>query len=235
MKVKEMLHEGKAKKVWSTEDPQLIIQEFKDDATAFDGKKKGQIKNKGIINNEISSYLFNYLENYYVPTHFVKKLNDRQMLCKKLDIIPIEVVMRNIAAGSLCKRYNVEEGKVLDTPVIELYLKNDDLHDPLMNEYHAYAFGLATPEEIRTIVRSATKINAVLRSFFERRNLKLVDFKLEFGRHKKQILLGDEISPDTCRFWDVISDEKLDKDRFRLDLGKVEEAYEEVKSRIFTE
>ncbi len=235
MKTKELLHEGKAKKVWSTEDQDMIIQEFKDDATAFDGKKKGKINNKGVINNDISAHLFKYLENYYVPTHFIKKLNERQMLCKKLDIIPIEVVMRNVAAGSLCKRYNIEEGKVLETPVMELYLKDDDLGDPLMNEYHAYAFNLATPEEIRTIVRLSTKINAVLKSFFERRGLKLVDFKLEFGRHKKQILLGDEISPDTCRFWDIDSNEKMDKDRFRFDMGKVEEAYEEVRKRIFSE
>ena len=235
MKTKDLLAEGKGKKVWSTEDNDKVVIEFKDEASAFNGKKKGKIKNKGIINNDISEYLFNYLENYYVPTHFIKKISERQMLCKKLDIIPMEIVMRNVAAGSLCTRYNIEEGKVLDTPIMELYLKNDKLGDPLMNEYHAYAFDIVTPEEIRTIVRLSTKINAVLKSFFTRRNLKLVDFKLEFGRYNKQVVLADEISPDSCRVWDISSNEKLDKDRFRFDMGKVEEAYEEVKKRIFSQ
>jgi len=227
-----LLHEGKAKKVWQTDDPDLIIQEFKDDATAFNNKKKGSIADKGVTNNAIASRLFAMLAENGIPTHFVSKLNDRDMLCKKLDIIMVEVVTRNIAAGSLVRRYGFTEGAVLKQPIVELYLKDDDLDDPLMNEAHAVELGLATREELALLKELAEKINALLVAWFAERKLRLVDFKLEFGRHKGEILLGDEISPDTCRFWDAESGEKLDKDRFRLDLGGVEDAYSEVKRRV---
>ncbi|NOY78894.1 MAG: phosphoribosylaminoimidazolesuccinocarboxamide synthase [Calditrichaeota bacterium] len=232
MKKGELLYEGKAKKLYATDNPDMVIQEFKDDATAFNGKKKGTIKDKGVVNNKISAFIFEFLESYHVPTHFEKVLSDREMLVKKLDIIPVEVVMRNIATGSLVKRYGLEEGKELDYPVLEFYLKDDELNDPMINEHHAVAFGLATPDEMETISRYATKINAILKSFFIRRKIRLIDFKLEFGRFKDRILLGDEISPDTCRFWDLETGEKLDKDRFRQDLGRVEEAYQEMLNRI---
>jgi len=232
LKKEELLYEGKAKKIFATDDPDLVIQEFKDDATAFNGKKKGTIRDKGVVNNKISAFIFEFLESYHVPTHFENVLSDREMLVKKLDIVPVEVVMRNIATGSLVKRYGLEEGKELDYPVLEFYLKNDDLNDPMINEHHAVAFGLATPDEMETISRYATKINAILKSFFIRRKIRLIDFKLEFGRFKDRILLGDEISPDTCRFWDLETGEKLDKDRFRQDLGGVEEAYQEMLNRI---
>lgn len=232
MKKGELLYEGKAKKMYATDDPDFVIQEFKDDATAFNGKKKGTIKNKGIVNNKISAFIFEFLESYHIPTHFEKVLSDREMLVKKLNIIPVEVVMRNIATGSLVKRYGLEEGKELEYPVLEFYLKNDALDDPMINEHHAVAFGLATPGEMDTISRYGTKINAILKSFFIRRKIRLVDFKLEFGRFKDRIVLGDEISPDTCRFWDLDTGEKLDKDRFRQDLGGIEEAYKEILSRV---
>ena len=227
-----LLHEGKAKKVWQIDEPDLIIQEFKDDATAFNNKKKGSIADKGVTNNAISCRLFTMLGEQGIPTHFVSQLNDRDMLCKSLDIIKVEVVTRNIAAGSLVRRYGFPEGTVLAEPIIELYLKNDDLDDPLMNESHAVALGIASYEEVSVLKEMAAKINALLKPYFAERKLRLVDFKLEFGRHKGQILLGDEISPDTCRFWDSESGEKLDKDRFRLDLGGVEDAYSEVKKRV---
>ncbi len=232
MKKGELLYEGKAKKLYATDDPNLVIQEFKDDATAFNGKKKGTIQDKGIVNNKMSAFIFEFLESYHIPTHFEKVLSDREMLVKKLKIVPIEVVMRNIATGSLVKRYGLEDGKDLDYPVLEFYLKNDDLDDPMMNEHHAVAFGLATPEEMATITRFAMKINAILKSFFIRRKIRLVDFKLEFGRYEDKIILGDEISPDTCRLWDLETGKKLDKDRFRQDLGEVEEAYQEVLARV---
>ena len=227
-----LLHEGKAKKVWLTEDPDLIIQEFKDDATAFNNKKKGSIAEKGITNNAISCKLFTMLTEKGIPTHLVSQLNDRDMLCKSLDIIKVEVVTRNIAAGSLVRRYGFAEGTVLAEPIIEFYLKNDDLDDPLMNEDHAVALGVATYAELEVLRVLAAKINEILRPWFADRKLRLVDFKLEFGRHKGEILLGDEISPDTCRFWDAETGEKLDKDRFRLDLGGVEDAYTEVRKRV---
>ncbi len=232
MKKTTLLHEGKAKKVWQTEDPDLIIQEFKDDATAFNNKKKGSIADKGVTNNAISCRLFTMLGEQGIPTHLVEKLNDRDMLCKSLDIIKVEVVTRNIAAGSLVRRYGFAEGTVLEKPIIELYLKDDDLDDPLMNEDHAVALGVADYDEIAVLKDLAGRINALLKPWFAERQLRLVDFKLEFGRHKGQILLGDEISPDTCRFWDAETNEKLDKDRFRQDLGGVEEAYSEVKRRV---
>lgn len=231
-----LLYEGKAKRVYLVENnDQEVRVEFKDDATAFDGKKKGKIIQKGIINNSISSHLFEYLHSHNIKSHFISKLSEREMRVKKVEIIPVEVVMRNIAAGSLCKRYGMEEGKVLDIPILEFYYKNDAFHDPLLNESHIYAMNLATKEDVSKISRMAKKINAILVDYFERRNLKLVDFKLEFGRYKGQVLLADEISPDTCRFWDAESGEKLDKDRFRFDLGNVEEAYKEVYSRLLGE
>ncbi|ASQ90296.1 phosphoribosylaminoimidazolesuccinocarboxamide synthase [Prosthecochloris sp. GSB1] len=230
-----LLHEGKAKKVFLTENSDLVIQEFKDDATAFNNKKKGSILNKGVVNNAVSCKLFTYLQEQGIPTHFVEKLSDRDMLCKHLDIIKVEVVVRNVAAGSLVRRYGFREGTLLDTPIVELYLKDDELDDPLMNESHAVALGLANHEELETLKSLATRINSLLRDFFASRKLRLVDFKLEFGRHKGGILLGDEISPDTCRFWDLDTGEKMDKDRFRFDLGGVEDAYAEVQHRVLNE
>lgn len=232
MQKKELLYEGKAKKVFLTSDEDKLIQEFKDDATAFDGTKKSTIANKGEINNTISSFLFDYLENYHIPTHFLEKLSATEMLIRKLDIIPIEIVLRNVAAGSLCARYKVPEGQIMEYPILEYYLKNDELHDPLINEYHAYAFGYAKPDEMQAINRIASKVNAILKSFFDRRNLVLVDFKLEFGRKGSEIFLADEISPDTCRIWDKKTHKKLDKDRFRHDMGGVEKAYQELRDRI---
>ncbi len=228
----KLLHEGKAKKVFLTDNSDLVIQEFKDDATAFNNKKKGTISNKGVVNNAISCKLFTYLSDNGVPTHFVDKLSERDMLCKYLDIIMVEVVVRNIAAGSLVRRYGFKEGTRLEHPIIELYLKDDDLDDPLMNESHAVALGLANYEELDILKEQAAKINGLMRGFFAERKLNLVDFKLEFGRHKGEILLGDEISPDTCRFWDLDTGEKMDKDRFRFDLGGVEDAYSEVEKRV---
>ncbi|MEI6848026.1 MAG: phosphoribosylaminoimidazolesuccinocarboxamide synthase [Chlorobiaceae bacterium] len=226
------LYEGKAKKVFLTKDSGLVIQEFKDDATAFNNKKKGNIADKGVVNNAISCKLFTLLEQNGIHTHLVEKLSDREMLCRHLNIIKVEVVVRNIAAGSLVKRYGFAEGTVLDHPIVEFYLKNDDLDDPLMNESHAVALGVATFEELAILKKHAQAINIVLKKFFFDRKLKLVDFKLEFGRNNGEILLGDEISPDTCRLWDFETNEKLDKDRFRFDLGGVEYAYSEVQKRV---
>lgn len=233
VKKKKKLYEGKAKIIHETDNEEYYIQEFKDDATAGDGEKKGKIKSKGSINNQISAQLFTYLESYHVPTHFVNMQSKNTMVIKKLDMIPVEVVMRNVATGSLVKRYGVEEGQKLDAPILEFFLKDDVAHDPMINEHHIISFGHANADEIKQISRYAKKINAVLKTFFERRDLILVDFKLEFGRGKAgKITLGDEISPDTCRFWDAETGKKLDKDRFRQDLGGVEEAYEEVRNRI---
>jgi len=232
LKKTTQLYEGKAKKVFLTEDPDLVIQEFKDDATAFNNKKKGTIAEKGVVNNAISCKLFTMLEQNGVTTHLVEKLSDRDMLCRHLDIIKVEVVVRNIAAGSLVKRYGFTEGTVLEKPIVEFYLKDDDLDDPLMNESHAVALGVATFDELALLKQRAETVNAVLKKFFAERKLKLVDFKLEFGRHHNEILLGDEISPDTCRFWDLETNEKMDKDRFRFDLGGVEDAYSEVQRRV---
>lgn len=236
VKKKKKLYEGKAKIVHETDNEEYYIQEFKDDATAGDGAKKGKIKSKGSVNNQVSAQLFTYLESYHVPTHFVSMPSVNTMVIKKLEMIPIEVVMRNVATGSLVKRYGVEEGQELDAPILEFYLKDDANHDPMINEHHIVSFGHADAEEVKQIASYAKKVNAVLRAFFERRDLILVDFKLEFGRGKNgRITLGDEISPDTCRFWDAETGKKLDKDRFRQDLGGVEEAYEEVRSRIMNE
>jgi phosphoribosylaminoimidazole-succinocarboxamide synthase len=228
----EQFYEGKAKKLYSTSDPDLVIAYFKDDATAFNAKKRGTIEDKGIVNNRMSELFFNLLERNGVPTHFVRRLDERQMLCKRLEIIPVELVVRNIVAGSMAKRLGREEGEVLKRPVIEYYYKSDPLDDPLINAEHALVFGWATPAELRTIDTLALKINDVLRSFLDERGIILVDFKLEFGRHHGAILLGDEICPDTCRFWDKATREKLDKDRFRRDLGNVEEAYQEMLRRV---
>lgn len=226
------IYEGKAKIVYETDDPDLLIHYFKDEATAFDGKKRGIIPEKGIYNNRISAVLFIYLEHHGVPTHFVKLLSEREVLVKRLQIIPIEVVMRNIVAGSLAKRLGLEEGLPLEAPILECYYKSDALGDPMINEYHIRALGLASPEELQQIKELAFKVNGLFLPFFEEREVLLVDFKMEFGRHKGRLLLGDELSPDTCRFWDKRTLEKMDKDRFRHDLGRVEEAYREVFDRI---
>ena len=233
MMKKEQLYEGKAKKVFATDDPALVIVSYKDDATALDGLKKGTITGKGVVNNRMSDYLFTLLEKEGIPTHFVKELNEREALVKKVSIVPLEVIVRNISAGSFAKRYGVEEGIVFAQPTVEFSYKNDDLHDPLLNEYHALALGLATKEEIETIKNMAFRVNEILKAYFLRLQVKLVDFKLEFGRLPDgTIILADEISPDTCRLWDVKTNEKLDKDRFRRDLGNVEEAYNEVFRRL---
>ena len=226
------IYEGKAKILYETGKPDLIIQEFKDDATAFDATKRGTIEEKGVINNEISSAIFRLLESKGIPTHFVKKLSEREMLIKKLDIIMVEVTMRNVSAGGLSKLLGINEGVVLKSPVMEYHYKNDALHDPLINDYHIEMLGLATPKEMKKIRDYSFSINEILKDFFNKAGLKLIDFKLEFGRFRGKILLGDEISPDTCRLWDKETDEKLDKDRFRRDLGRIEEAYQEVLRRI---
>ena len=228
------LYEGKAKKVYATNDENLVIVSYKDDATALDGLKKGTIVGKGAINNRMSIYLMQMLEKAGVPTHFVKELSDRETVVKKVQIVPLEVIIRNISAGSFAKRYGVEEGIVFEEPTIEFSYKNDDLHDPLINEYHALALKLATRAEIDTIKSMAFRVNEVLKAYFLSLGVKLVDFKLEFGRTSDgTIVLADEISPDTCRFWDAETNEKLDKDRFRRDMGGVEDAYQEMMRRVF--
>ena len=232
MEKRELIYEGKAKRVYTTDNPDLVIQYFKDDATAFNAKKRGTIASKGIINNELSETFFRLLEREGVPTHFVERLNDHEMLVKRLQIIPVETVVRNIIAGSLAKRLGLEEGKSLPAPIVEYYYKNDALDDPMINQWHVTVLGMATEAELKTLTDMALKINAVLRSFLESKGILLVDGKLEFGRHHGQILLGDEICPDTCRFWDATTRKKLDKDRFRQDLGGVEEAYHEVHRRV---
>lgn len=234
MKKAEQLYEGKAKKVYATDDPALVIVSYKDDATALDGLKKGTIVGKGVVNNRMSDFLFGLLEKNGVPTHFVRELNDREALVKKVSIVPLEVIIRNISAGSFAKRYGVEEGIVFAEPTIEFSYKNDELHDPLINSYHALALGLATREEIETIKTLAFRVNEILKAYFLSLNVRLVDFKLEFGRLPDgTIVLADEISPDTCRFWDAKTGEKLDKDRFRRDMGGVEDAYREMMKRVF--
>ena len=233
MEKKEQLYEGKAKKVFATDDANLVIVDYKDDATAFNGEKKGTITGKGVINNEMSNRLMAMLEKQGIPTHFVKELDSRQTLVKKVSIVPLEVIVRNISAGSFAKHYGVEEGIVFEHPTIEFSYKNDDLGDPLINSYHALALKLATKEEIDTIIRLSFKVDEVLQEFFLTVGIKLVDFKLEFGRTSDgTIILADEISPDTCRLWDKDTNEKLDKDRFRRDLGNVEDAYQEVMGRL---
>ena len=237
MEKKEQLYEGKAKKVYATENPDYVIVSYKDDATAFNGLKKGTIVGKGVINNKMTNMMMKMLEKKGVPTHFVEEIDDRNTIVKKVEIVPLEVIIRNVAAGSFSKKYGVPEGTPFIAPTIEFSYKNDDLGDPLINSYHALALGLATKEEIETIKAMAFKVNDIMKEFFKHLNIDLIDFKLEFGRYKGQIVLADEISPDTCRFWeagtwDTTHHTSLDKDRFRRDLGGVEDAYNEVFKRL---
>ena len=236
MEKRELIYEGKAKRVYATDKADEVIVSYKDDATALDGLKKGTIEGKGAINNRMSNYLMTLLEKKGVPTHLVRELSDRETVVKRVSIVPLEVIIRNISAGSFAKRYGVEEGIVFDEPTIEFSYKNDELHDPLINSYHALALGLATKGEIETIKRYAFTVNSVLCEYFLGLGVRLVDFKLEFGRLPSgEIVLADEISPDTCRFWDLKTNEKLDKDRFRRDMGGVEEAYKEMMHRVLGE
>ncbi len=228
----DMLYEGKAKKVFKTDDENLFIVEYKDDATAFNGLKKGSILGKGVINNKMTNIVFKYLEENGIETHLVEELSDRATLVKKVEIVPLEVIVRNVAAGSFSKKFGVDEGKPLLNPILEFSYKNDDLGDPMINDLQILAIGLATKEELESISGQALKINELLKKYFIEKNIKLIDFKIEFGRCGDRIILADEISPDTCRLWDAETDEKLDKDRFRRDMGGVEEAYEEVWRRI---
>lgn len=229
----EQLYEGKAKKVYASDKEDLVVIHYKDDATAFNGEKKGQIEDKGVLNNSITSAIFTMLNESGIPTHFVEQLNEREQLCKKVRIIPLEVIVRNLAAGSMAKRLGLVEGRELLTTVFELSYKDDSLGDPLINDYHAIAIGAATREELDAIYAITAKINEILKAFFLEQNVILVDFKLEFGKDiQGNIILADEISPDTCRFWDAVTREKLDKDRFRRDLGNVREAYVEMLGRI---
>ena len=233
MKKKEQLYEGKAKKVYATDDPEVVIVSYKDDATAFDGQKKGSIAGKGAINNRMTNHLMRKLESAGIPTHYLEELNERETAVRKVQIVPLEVIVRNIAAGHFSSRYGVEEGLVFDEPVVEFSYKNDELHDPLVNDDHAVALKLADREEIRTIRSHALRINELLKEILLAVGVTLVDFKLEFGKTKDgALVLADEISPDTCRFWDSRTGEKLDKDRFRRDLGKVEDAYREMQRRL---
>lgn len=232
MKKGTQLYEGKAKKVYLTDDPDVLIVDYKDDATAFNGEKKGTIVGKGAINNRMSNYLFKQLEKEGIPTHLIEELSDRETAVKKVSIVPLEVIVRNVAAGSFSKRLGVPEGTEFTEPTIEFSYKNDELGDPLINDYFARALNLASWAEIETIKKYAFKTNEVLKEFFLAAELRLIDFKIEFGRYHGTIILADEISPDTCRLWDVHTNEKLDKDRFRRDLGNVEEAYQEVMKRI---
>lgn len=230
---KEQLYEGKAKKVYATSDPNLYIVSYKDDATAFNGLKKGSIEGKGAVNNRMTNHLMQRLEEDGVPTHFVEELNDRETVVKRVEIVPLEVIVRNIAAGSLAKRLGLEEGTKLKATVLEYCYKDDDLGDPLVNDYHIAALGLATPEELKKIAEMSFAINGKLQAILKPLDMELIDFKLEFGRLPDgKLVLADEISPDTCRFWDANTGEKLDKDRFRRDLGGVEEAYQEVMRRL---
>jgi len=228
----EQLYEGKAKKVYATDDPDCVIVEYKDDATAFNGLKRGTIVGKGVVNNKVSNHLFQLLEKHGIPTHYVRELSDRETLVKKVHIIPVEVIVRNRAAGSLSKRLGLPEGMKLKTTVLEYCYKNDELGDPMVNEYHIYAMGLATKDEMERIADMSFKVNQILSDYLKDVNVELIDFKLEFGRFNGQVILADEISPDTCRFWDTRTGEKLDKDRFRRDLGNVEEAYQEILHRL---
>ena len=230
---KEQLYEGKAKKVFATNDPDLVIVDYKDDATAFNGEKKGTISGKGVINNKMTNFMFKMLEKEGVPTHLVEEISDRETIVKKVSIVPLEVIIRNVAAGSFSKRMGVEEGKQLLCPILEYSYKNDDLGDPFINDYYALALGIATKEELDTIAKYAFKVNEFMVKFFKGLNIDLIDFKIEFGKTSDgTIILADEISPDTCRFWDMDTQEKLDKDRFRRDMGGVEEAYAEMMKRV---
>jgi phosphoribosylaminoimidazole-succinocarboxamide synthase len=232
MEKRDLIYEGKAKKLYTTDDPDLLIQYFKDDATAFNAKKRGTIEEKGILNNRMSEIFFTLLEKEGVRTHFVKRLSDREMLVKRLEIVPVESVVRNVVAGSLAKRLGLEEGGDLPRPIVEYYYKSDALDDPMINEDHILVFRFAGESELARIREMILKVNDLLRRFLDARGVVLVDAKFEFGRHRGEILLGDEICPDTCRFWDKVTRERLDKDRFRRDLGNVEGAYREMMSRV---
>ncbi|WP_178041091.1 phosphoribosylaminoimidazolesuccinocarboxamide synthase [Frisingicoccus sp.] len=232
MKKMEMLYEGKAKKVFTTDVEDVLIVDYKDDATAFNGEKKGTIVGKGVVNNRMTNHIFKMLEEKGIPTHFVEELSDRETAVKKVEIVPLEVIVRNVAAGSFSKKLGIEEGFRLLAPTLEFSYKNDELGDPMINDYYAIAIGAATREEIDRITELVFKINEILVAYFAEKKIDLIDFKVEFGRYKGEIILADEISPDTCRFWDSETHEKLDKDRFRRDLGRVEEAYEEVYRRL---
>ena len=229
---KKPLYEGKAKQIFATDNPDELLVYYKDDATAFNGEKKGTIQDKGVLNNKISAFFFEMLGKAGIPHHLVKRLSDREMLVKTLQILPVEVVVRNIAAGSLAKRLGLAEGTKMAKTVLEFYYKDDELGDPMINDYHIAAMNLATPEQMQKVSEYALKINEILSAYLKEKGLELIDFKLEFGIHKGEVILGDEISPDTCRFWDSKTGEKMDKDRFRRDLGNVEEAYKEVLYRL---
>lgn len=232
MEILDLLYEGKAKKVYRTDEEDVLVVDYKDDATAFNGQKKGTIEGKGSINNRMTNHIFQLLEKEGIPTHFIKELDSRRTLVKKVEIVPLEVIVRNVAAGSFSKKLGIEEGRKLNSPTLEFSYKNDELGDPLINDYYALAIGLATREEIDKITELVFKINNFLVKYFAQAGIELIDFKVEFGRYKGDIILADEISPDTCRLWDAKTKEKLDKDRFRRDMGNVEEAYDEVSSRL---
>ena len=235
MEKKEQLYEGKAKKVFATDDPDLVIVSYKDDATAFNGLKKGTIEGKGVINNKMTNYMFKLLEKEGVPTHLIEEISDRETIVRKVEIVPLEVIVRNVAAGSFSKKLGIEEGTPLKQPTLEFSYKCDELGDPFINSYYALGLGLATQEELDDIAKYAFKVNEFMVKFFKEKNVDLIDFKIEFGRYKGKIILADEISPDTCRFWDSTTHEKLDKDRFRRDMGGVEEAYQEIMKRLMGE
>ncbi len=232
MEKKELLYEGKAKKVFTTDDPDIVIVSYKDDATAFDGLKKGTIAGKGAINNRMSNHIFKLLEKDGVPTDYIEELSDTETAVKRVEIVPLETIVRNITAGSFARKMGLEEGIVLKRPTFEFSYKSDELHDPFINDYYALALDIATEDEIEAIKEYAFRVNDVLKEYFDSLGITLVDFKLEFGRYNGKIILADEISPDTCRLWDKETGEKLDKDRFRRDLGNVEDAYNEVFRRL---
>lgn len=232
MEIGKQLYEGKAKKVFATDDDKVVLVDYKDDATAFNGLKKGQIAGKGVINNKMSNMMFRLLEQHGIETHYIEEVDDRKTFVKKVEIVPLEVIIRNVAAGSFSKRYGVAEGTPLKSTGFEFSYKNDDLGDPMINDWYALALGIATKEEIDTIQKMAFRVNEVLKEYFAHLGVNLIDFKLEFGRYEGRIILADEISPDTCRFWDAKTGEKLDKDRFRRDMGGVEDAYKEMMRRI---
>lgn len=235
MKKTKLLYEGKAKKVWATDSEDVVLVDYKDDATAFNGLKKGTIQNKGIVNNKVSNFMFRLLEKDGIKTHYIEQISDRETYVKHVQIVPIEVIVRNIAAGSLSKRLGIPEGTKLKRTVLEFCYKDDALGDPMINEYHAYAMGIADEKEIETITDYSFQVNRIMTEFFKKLNVELIDFKLEFGKYHGEIILADEISPDTCRFWDSTTGEKLDKDRFRRDLGGVEDAYQEILKRMMGE
>lgn len=232
MKKVDLLYEGKAKKVYTTEDSDILIVDYKDDATALNGLKKGTIVGKGAINNRMTNHIFRLLEAEGIPTHYIEELSDRETAVKKVEIVPLEVIIRNVSAGSFAKKMGMEEGIVFKRPTLEFSFKNDELGDPFINEYYALSLELATEEEIEAITSYAFKVNEVMKRYFDGLGIELVDFKIEFGRYHGQIILADEVSPDTCRLWDKVTHEKLDKDRFRRDMGNVEDAYQEVFRRL---